>query len=86
MSKLAPCTAVEDIKSHIATKIRNVNPSNIFLFKLKPTEDVPSFKTLLPTEYFIAFKSFRPKNTLVTDFTSSAWVKNKSRNVSLAKN
>uniref|UniRef100_A0A1A9ZPN5 Uncharacterized protein n=1 Tax=Glossina pallidipes TaxID=7398 RepID=A0A1A9ZPN5_GLOPL len=75
ISILAPCTVIDDMKFHIATKIFNINPRKISMFKLKPTEErTASLKVKLPTEHFNAVleKSFWPKDTL--------WVQRPERN------
>lgn len=88
ISRLAPCTVIDEMKVHIATKIFNINPRKISIFKLKPTEErIASLKVKLPTEHFNAVldKSFWPKGTLVREFTLSADRINTPRNVSPAK-
>ncbi|KAL9887399.1 uncharacterized protein ACN2A1_009542 [Glossina fuscipes fuscipes] len=72
VSRLAPETSVDNIKSYLATKVPSVNLKRVSIFKMAPSQAraISSFKILVPTENsdMLLNKSLWPVGFLIKEF------------------
>ncbi|KAL9925421.1 uncharacterized protein ACN2A1_013052 isoform 1-T3 [Glossina fuscipes fuscipes] len=72
VSRLAPETSVDNVKSYLAAKVPSVNLKRVSIFKMAPSQSraISSFKILVPTENsdMLLNKSLWPVGSLIKEF------------------